>query len=148
MNPATSELITVAWVKTIAGVAANGMVSTTLPADNSTWAASGFIRVGPAVGGSPQMYVPLRQPVMQIDTYAINPNSDNPPWDKAGKLAELVFNATYDHSLLGRELITRTGYENARVVSVTALTEPRRLYDDPASRAHYQLDIELRWVAL
>lgn len=147
MKPATSELVTVAWVKSIAGIAPNGMVSTTLPADNTSWAASGFVKVGPAVGGSPGMYVPLRQPVVQIDTYAVNLNSENPPWDKASNLAELVFNATYDMTLL-HGLDTRTGYEQARVVSVTALTEPRRLYDDVAARAHYQLDIDIKWVAL
>lgn len=148
MKPTTSELVAVAWVKTIPGIAVNGMVSTTLPADNTSWAASGFVQVGPAVGGSPGRYVPLRRPVMQIDTYAVNLNSENPPWDKASGLAELVFNATYDMSLLEQALTTRTGYEQARMMSVSALNEPRRIYDNASSYARYQFDVEMWWMPL
>jgi hypothetical protein len=145
MKPATSELVAVAWVKQVAGIAANGMVSTTLPADNTTWAASGFVRVGPSVGGSSEMYVPITSIVMQFDTFAVNQNSLNPAWDKAAELAQRLWAATYDGTGLGVELVTRAGYRNAVVQAAWPASDPRRIYDDPAAYGHFSVDLHLRW---
>src|SRR3546814_6045788 len=46
------------WIKSITGIPANS-VGTTLPADNSTWEASGFIQVQMA-SGNPDLYLPMR----------------------------------------------------------------------------------------
>src|SRR3546814_20981463 len=82
------------WIKSITGIPANS-VGTTLPADNSTWEASGFIQVQMA-SGNPDLYLPMNQPVLQVDCWAAKPNSEKPPWGKANNLAELIKAATYE----------------------------------------------------
>jgi hypothetical protein len=144
---ATAELVTVAFIKTMAGFT-NGMVSTTLPTDNTSWAASGFAVVGPPVGGGQHPMVPWRTPVMQVDCYAVTVGSDNPPWSLACGLAEAIVAGTYDHSLLGQALTLRSGYEQARVTGATVIGGPRRQRGDPAAYAWYQLDLEINWVGV
>lgn len=146
-RPANPELVTVAWLKTATGIT-NGMVSTTLPTDNTTWAASGFIVVGPVVGGGVHERVPYRSPVMQLDCYAVSLNTDNPPWGQAADLAELVVAASLDDGLLGRALTLRSGYEQARVTGAMVQGGPRRMHDDPAGYAWYQLDLEIHWIPI
>lgn len=144
-KPTNTELVTVAWLKTVTGIAASGMVATTLPADNSTWAASGFVRVGPVVGGARDIYVPIVDTVVQLDGFGVNPNSLNPDWATANELLMRIWNACYDGTGLGVALTTRTGYEDAIVMAAWPETDPRRLYDDPAAYGHYVMDLHLRW---
>lgn len=50
---ATPELVAEAWLKAVVG----DRVSTSLPKDNTSWAASGFVTLT-TVGGTPNAYVP------------------------------------------------------------------------------------------
>ena len=75
---ATPELVATAWLKTVVG----DRVATTLPKDNTSWSASGFCTLVTA-GGTPNLYVPLREPVIGVDCWAVNPQSQKPPWRNA-----------------------------------------------------------------
>lgn len=141
----TTDLVAVAWLKGVAGVP-SGSVATTVPSDNSTWAASGFVQVT-TVGGSPEPHMPLRVPVVSVDCWAVNPDSGRPPWGKASTLAELVRDGTLAADV-GRTVALPVGGLSARVLSVYALGEARRILDDDASYARYSLDISLAWVAV
>lgn len=140
----TSEQVAVAWLKTIDGVPVNG-VATTLPGDNSTWAASGFVTVT-TVGGSPGVDTPLSHPVVQVDCWACNVNSQKPPWGKAGSLASLIKHACYRDPFPQVVLDLGAQFHQAMVQAVYAVTEPRRLTDDPADFARVSMDLLVHWV--
>jgi hypothetical protein len=144
---ANTELVAVAWLSSADGVEA-GQVATTLPTNPDAWVENGFLHVVGAVGGSPQLYHPLREPVVQVDAYAVNLNSGKPPWGKAASLMELVVAATYDQAGLQRVLTLRAGYPQARVLTAHLMSEPRRVPSDDSSYARYQADLALHWITL
>ena len=130
----TPELVAIAWLTTIVG----DRVATTLPKDNSSWAASGFCTVTSA-GGTPNLYVPLREPVMGVDCWACSPQSQKPPWNIAAGLAEAVQAACYDHPAIPQTVALPSGYPAARVLSAYTAGEHRRVPDDPSSYARYSI---------
>lgn len=142
-----TELVAVAWIASADGIAA-GQVATTLPADAAAWQEGGFVHVAGTVGGSPQLHYALREPVVQVDAYAVNVNSGKPPWGKAASLMELVVAATYDEAGLQRVLTLRPGYPQARVLTAHFVSEPRRMPADDASYARFQADLTLHWITL
>jgi hypothetical protein len=144
---ANTELVAVAWLSSAAGIEP-GQVATTLPSDAAAWEANGFLHVVGAVGGSPQLYQALREPVVQVDCYAVNLNSGKPPWGKAASLMELVVAATYDEAGLQRALTLRPGYPEARVLTAHLMSEPRRMPGDDSSYARYTADLVLHWITL
>lgn len=139
----TSELVAVAWLKGVTGIGNN--VSTELPADNASWAASGWTQVLGA-GGSPDIYLPISQPVISVDTWAVGVQSSKPPWAKANQLAEIIKRATLDHASVPRLLVLPDAYANARCLNVIPLTEPRKIRSDPADYAHWSMDVQFNWV--
>jgi hypothetical protein len=142
----TTELVTEAWLKGVAGVS-SGQVGRILPEDNSTWAASGYLQVVGTVGGTPGMYVPARRPVVQVDAFAVNLDSSLPPWGKAFRLVELVVADTYtgDGGRFVSALLP-AGYNGAHVQTVYPLTEPRRAPGDPGSYARVTVDLAVNWI--
>lgn len=144
-RPPNDELVTVAFVKTLhADLASN--VATRLPTDQSVWETLGFV-VASGLGGDRHLDVPWERPSVQLDVYAVNPNSDDPPWDKAADLAALVVAGQYDMTKLHQPLTLRTGYELARVTGF-ACQRPRRQKGDPTNYAWYQIDAQIDWVQL
>lgn len=139
------EIVAVTWIKHVTGLA--NSVNTTLPKDNTTWAASGFIQVV-VVGGSPNIDVPMRQPIYQIDCWATNPSSNKPPWGKASSLAEMILDNCYERRDKVSSLALPSPYTPVRIHSVYASIEPRRIHNDPASFARIQLELTMHWVAL
>jgi hypothetical protein len=139
---ATAELVAVAWLRGVPGVPADG-VATTLPSDNSTWAASGFVQVT-AVGGGPNPHLPVRASVVGVDCWAVNPGSGRPPWGKANSLAEAVRDGTLGPS--GRVVDLAAAGLSARVLEAYLLSEPRRVKGDAASYARYSFDMAMPWV--
>lgn len=139
----TNELVAVHWLKSIDGIPSNS-VATELPADNSTWAASGFVQVSVA-GGSPDLYTPQNQPLLQIDCWAAKPNSEKPPWAKANNLAEIIKAAVYEKRYWGH-LALPPQYENCRVLGSVVASEPRKVLGDEARFACYTFDLQLFWV--
>lgn len=144
-NP-NNELVAKAWIQGIPGVPPNS-VATTLPRDNSTWAASGFVVIEGVVGGSSNLYYELRSPVLSIASYATNPSSDKPPWNKANQLAETIRKATKNQGLVKRTLGMPTAYHDAMVLEANAMNEPARR-PDLGSYAVYGFELELHWVSL
>ncbi len=141
---ATTELVAVAW---ISDVFDTPMVSTNLPKDQTSWEDNGFVVVT-TVGGAPHMYLPVRNPVVQIDCWAVNPTKGNPPWGKANNLAEEIQNSFYDVQETPRDLVLKEGFPGARVLSAFTLMEPRRVYDDEASYARYTMTAQFTWIEL
>lgn len=131
---ATPELVATAWLKTVVG----DRVATTLPKDNSSWAASGFCTLVTA-GGTPNLYVPLRDPAIGVDCWAVNPQSQKPPWNKAAVLAEAIQAACYDHPTIPQTVTLPAGYPAARVLSAYTTGESRRIHDDASSYARYSI---------
>lgn len=142
---ANTELVAVAWLAGVEGLAP-GMVAATLPTDNTTWAASGFVTVR-TVGGAPGLYTPLRAPVVTVDTWAVRSGTSKPPWFQANYLAELVDRGCRA-SNVQRTLTLPSGYPAARVLSAYLVQEPRRAYGDAGDYAHYTADLTLCWVDL
>jgi hypothetical protein len=142
----TGELVAVAFLGSVQGLSPQ-MVATTLPADDTTWAATGFVTVA-VVGGSPNIYLPVKSPVFQVDCWAVKPGSGKPPWWKANAIAEAIRYATLQRTGLNRVLaINANGvsYPSAVVQSACLLTEPRRMYADSADYALYSCDVQMTW---
>jgi hypothetical protein len=142
---ANTELVAMAWLGGVTGLT-SAMVATQLPKDNSSWAASGFVAVR-TVGGAPGIHVPLRQPVVMVDTWAVNPNSGKPPWFQANALAELI-DAGCRAATAARTVTLPTNYGQARVHSAYLVSEPRRAYGDQGDYARYTTDLPLNWTDL
>jgi len=143
---ANTDLAAVAWIGSLPGLTPS-MVATALPEDNTTWAASGFVVVK-TVGGAPQMYVPLRQPVVSVDCYATSGAGNKAPWAQANNLAEAVVSACQAAASFGAVLPGPSGYPNMRVLQAHALQEPRRVFGDKSFYARYQFDLQLYWIQL
>ncbi|MEU1443114.1 hypothetical protein [Streptomyces mirabilis] len=138
---ATAELVAAAWLTTVVG----DRVATTLPKDNGSWAASGFCTIA-TVGGSPGLYVPLREPVIGVDCWANSPDSQKPPWNKAAALAEAIQAACYNHPGIPQTVTLPAGYPAAQVKGAHTTGEARRIPDDPSSYARFNVGLAIAWV--
>ena len=142
----TSELVAVGWV----GLALPGVgVGTRLPAPDDAMRANGFVRCA-VVGGHPAIDLPVRSPVIVAECWV--PPADGshlPPWNQAGELAEQLVAATFDRALAGVavDLSAVGSYAAARVLTVIALGEPRRVDGDPNNWARHELDLQFTWTA-
>lgn len=144
-----TDLVAVAWIASIPGLVADG-VATQLPANETTWAANGFVVVPAQVGGTPHSTIPLRRPVVQVECWGTVPGSDKLPWGIPNQLAEQIRAGTYDRTTFGRLLNITAGsvtYPYARVKSAKMLTEPRRIWHDTGDYAGFQFDLALQWTA-
>ena len=148
-----SELVAVAWLGSAAGL--TGLVSTRLPRDTSTWSETGFVTVGDGfgagggvIGGAPDKHTQLRNPVISVHSWAVNPNSGKPPIGKAAQLLELVQAACNDETTIRRSLSLPSGYRSVRVNEAYLTSEPKRIPGDDGSYAHFQADLQLHWVTL
>lgn len=146
LHPNT-ELVAVEWLKGVTGIP-SGQVATMLPDDNTTWSASGFVQVVTVVGGSPAVDFLLAQPVVQVDCWAVNPDSGKPPWGKAHQLAEYIRWGV--HASAGKRDLTTfpAAYNDARVLEVNLTSEPRRVPSDEASYARYTCELSIKWIEL
>ena len=145
----TTDLVCVAWIKTIGGLTAD-VVATQLPSDETKWAANGAIVVPMQVGGTPHANMALRRPVVQVDCWGTVPGSDKLPWGIPSQLAEQVRAGTYDRTTFGRLLVITAGnveYPLARVKSARMMTEPRRVWSDAGDFAGFSFDLALQWVS-
>lgn len=156
MRPANSELAVMAWLKTVPGIPVD-QIGTTLPQDNSTWAASGFVQPLAVGKGSSNPYYGYRAPVFEIHCWAVNPAKQTPPWWKANELAENIWAHLVEENGL-ENLETRTGYRKVRVLQVWGIEEPKRIpwgfpsgqgsFVDPGDSAHYKLSLQIAWAEL
>lgn len=128
------------------------MVATRLPEkaeQNTSLAASGFVTYS-TVGGSPNVYVPERQPVLSIKCYGFPPISASrkPQIAVANQLAENIAAACQLPSSFNAVLTLPSGYPQARVHQANLMGEPRPAYGDQSHWAVYQFDLQLFWIEL
>lgn len=138
----TTELVAVAWLSGVDGLSPS-MVATQLPRNVDAWKASGFVTVR-TIGGGPSMYTPLRQPVLAVDAWAVNPTSNKPPWFQANQLMEIIDQGCRSVDA-PRWLGLPSGYLQARVTTAYWVTEPQRVYSDQGGAARYTANLQLNW---
>jgi hypothetical protein len=143
----TTRYVAAGWLQlAVPGVGAG----VELPELDDDLRANGFMRTTTA-GGSPRVYVEMRQPIVQVECWFPPPRSGktaNP--SSAEQLANQVLRATYDQALMGQliDLAALTGgeYAAARVHTVIALSEPDQVDDvDLSDWARFDLDLQIRW---
>lgn len=123
-----------------------------LPKPSPALRAVGFIRTV-TVGGNVDVDVPLRRPIVTAECWVApaveGQGQDYEPWNAAGGLAQWVIDATYRRELMGVEVdLTDFGaYRPARVHTVIANPEPRRVEGDPGHFARYDVDLQINWTA-
>lgn len=138
---ANTTLVAVAWLQTL-GLPA-GKVGTSLP-PAAVWESTGFVKVGPTVGGGVNIYVPERHPVVQIDCYATFPGqSEKVNRGLANELAEIVRAACYD-PVPGVTL--RAGITPVHLSSVYPISEPRELPEPVTNFGRFTLDLHIGWI--
>jgi hypothetical protein len=97
------------------------------------------------VGGTPNLDIPERAPVIEVNCYAVKVGSSKPPWNLASQLAEIVIAETYRSDAGARLVLPGTGYGLALVQTAAVVSEVRRVSADTGSYAHAQFDLVLRW---
>lgn len=138
----TNALAAITWLKSLDGIPSD-KVATELP-KLEKWEDTGFVQVYVLPAGTPNPDVPIHSPQIQIFTWTAEPGSNRPPKRKANNLAEVIKNATWDHTTFGI-LQTPMPYQFVRIMSVRALSDPVEVEADEARFAKYMLDIEINW---
>lgn len=138
-----TDLVVPAWLRGVPGLLAG--VGPSLPSSAESWAAEGFVQAY-AVGGTPPVHSPMRRPVVSVDCWAVNLNSQKSPWGKANALAEFIRVACERNLGFGALLVLGGDYMNARVLTAYPAGEPRRVYGDASNYARYQFDLNVAWV--
>lgn len=139
-NP-NSELVAMTYLRAITEPTLS--VGTTLPEDESTWT-NGFVQVT-VVGGSPDLYVPIRRPLVQVDCWTPSVNGSKPKWSRTNSIAEDIIASLYRDE--NKQFILELGnYQDALVQEVSVASEPRKITGDPAGHARYTFDISLKWI--
>lgn len=144
--PPNSDLVMQAWLsQRVPGIVA-GQVSGSLP-DVASWLAEGFVTVQSIPGTQPNIDVPVRRPVFQIDTWgAAGVQTAKPHWPKAYRLAELIRLATEAPQIYGGPVTLPDEYTGARVQAAYLIAEPSKVTGDPSGYARVTLDLALDWV--
>lgn len=144
----TTDLVSRAWTRLAVPYV---RVDDRLPKPDQELRTVGAIRLL-TVGGGAELYVPMRRPVVTAECWvAPAEGSQEPPWNAAGRLAQWVLDATYKPELMGVLVdLTQFGaYLPARVHTVSAANEePRRVENDPANYARYEVDLQFAWTAV
>jgi hypothetical protein len=138
--PANSTVVTVAWLRSIEGLA--DIVSTILP-DPAKWTDSGFVTVTTGVGGSAHAYYPEREPVMTVHAWATKLGSKRPPKGVAATLIERVLSATYAPIPL---VDVPVKFKPVFIEYVEPVLEIGEVPEPQDNFAHYSLDIRIGWI--
>jgi hypothetical protein len=139
-----NEQVVASWLAGVTGLTT--AIGSTLPADTSSWATKGFVQYT-LVGGTPDKDIPMRRPVVRIDSWAANTNSNKPPWNRASQALEIIRVDTL-LTRAERAITMPTTYEPARVLSAYFISEPRRILDDQAGFARIQVDLQMHWTVV
>lgn len=139
------------WLRTVPGIPDN-KINTVLPAAE-LWQDTGFVQIGGVVGGTPHLDAAIRQPVIQVDTWAVRLGSTKPPWDKASTLMEYIMASCVGPVPSSVMVPLAIGAHHVRVMSVYPLAEPHKPPQgldtgDAASFARYTVDLQFMWVQL
>lgn len=114
-----------------------------------TWNDVGFVQPS-SVGGAINANVPIRNSVVSLDVWAVNPGSKRPPWGAAYAVAETIIAATYDTEAHDTHAVVTlpTGYPDARVTGFSVTTEPTRRPADPSDFARVGFEVAITWHGL
>jgi hypothetical protein len=142
-----SELVAVTYIRSLSiGPSATSGVGTTLPEATASWT-DGFV-VAQVVGGSSDIDVQSKHPLVQLDVYVPSVNTSKPQWGKAATIAADIVEKLYAHDSTTSPLVLGTAFKDARVQTAYAVSEPRRISNDPAGHARYTVDVVLNWVTV
>lgn len=142
-----SELVIVTFIRSLSiGPSATSGVGTTLPEDTSSWS-DGFVQIQ-VVGGSSGLDTRSKHPLVQLDVYVPSINSSKPQWGKAATIAADIVEKLYALKSTGQELSLGATFKHARVQTAYAVSEPRRITNDPAGHARYTVDVTVNWVTV
>lgn len=154
---ANSELAAIAWLKTVPGLPTN-QIGTTLPQDNSAWAASGYVQPIVTGVGRSSRYYGYRAPVFTVHCWAADATKQTPPWWKANQLAEAIYDALLDDNGSENVVLNVPGYRGIRILQAWVVDEPKRIpwgfpsgqgsFVDPGNAAHYTVSFQLAWAEL
>lgn len=137
---ANTTLVAQAWLQTLSLPA--GAVGTSLP-EVAKWTTTGFVVVGPTVGGGGEIYVPQRTPVVQIDCYATFTNSEKVNRGLANDLAETIYNGCF---LPAPAVTLRSTIKPVWLSQIYPISEPREIPEPDTNFGRYSLDIHLGWI--
>jgi hypothetical protein len=147
-----SDLVVQAWLATVPGLSAS-MIGAALPAPNTNgsigWSTTGFVQ-STIVSGQVEDPTGRRTTLVQIDCWATGlPTSRKPPWGKANQLAEHIIEAA--RAGTGQEQYVDVGaagtdYDRARILTVLAADEPRRVPGDQGGYARFMHHLTITWV--
>jgi hypothetical protein len=139
------ELVAKAWLVAAVSSLTAAKVATTLP--DPPWTDNEFVQIM-QVGGTPDTHLPIFEPVVSVNCFALKSGSTKPPWGQANHLASKILAACYDRRPATATMqLTISGYGGALVRSVWAVSQPRRIQSDPSQYAVYNLDLQFSWVA-
>ncbi len=158
----TNELVACAYLIAAVPGLTPAMVGTGLPQKVESWYQTGFVQVSSVVGGTPDAYVPLNNPVVSVKCWGVNLKqtqntsgqtvysvTEKPPWQITAQLPERIRNAL--RASTGAGAAARTvamapnGFAHATVHSAYMLTEPKRGLGDLGSYACFQFELYLKW---
>ncbi len=139
-----TQLVVAEWINTITALRA-GCAAAELPENNATWGSSGFA-VLTVVGGNHHVFSgQVNHPVVQVDCFAIKPDTGRPLWGAANAMLSAISAACDDKATLQRRLTLPHSFGTARVLSAYQLSEERRVYRDGSSAAIVQADFHFFW---
>jgi hypothetical protein len=147
-----SDLVVQAWLTTVPELTAS-MIGAALPAPSADgtipWTTTGFVQCTVA-GGQVEDPTGRRTTLAQIDCWATRlPTSRKLPWALADQLAEHIIEAA--RAGTGQEQYVDVGpagttYDQARILTVLAVDEPRRVPNDPAGYARFMHHLTVTWI--
>lgn len=143
MKTPPSETVAVAWLNSLPRL--DAPAATSLPA-GTAWSATGFVVVE-VVGSAHMPDVPSRVPILRCHAWALTPNSSSAPYGHASGIAEIIRDSAWWWTAPVK-IATKAGFARALIESVWPVSELQRITDPDASRAHYIVDIGMRWVPL
>jgi hypothetical protein len=139
-----TQLVVAAWINSISDLRP-GCAAAELPTDNATWGTSGFAVVT-VVGGNHHVFSgQVNHPVVQIDCFAMKPETGRPLWGAANAMLSTISAACDAKATLQRALALPHSFGQARVLSAYQLSEERRIYRDNISAAIVQADFHFYW---
>lgn len=139
------ELVATGWLVAAVTGLTTRKVAATLP--DPPWVDNEFVQIM-QVGGAPNIDVPILEPVVSVNCFAMRPGSSKPPWGQANQLAMKIWKACYglQYNPSGMVVVSPSGYGSALVRAVYPVSQPRRIPSDPSQYAVYNLDLQFSWV--
>ena len=163
---ANSELVTIAWLKTLSGLPVNA-IGTTVPmgldGQAPDWASTGFVQVIVSGRGTSAINTPYRAPVITAHCWAVSVRKQKPPWQQANDLAEIIWNECQRDDGNGLENVTLpvniAQPPKVRILQAWGVQEPRRMpygfptmgrgqFINPGNSCQYTVDFQLAWAEL